>query len=122
MRTIAGEDESGPDYCTGGVNDEGPCPAGDADCMGVSAGSCNGGTCVGGSTDGQSCEGVSDCPGVEDGVCTPASWRFLSTEWEHRPIGQVDNGADMITVGDLDMDAKRWRQHSGSRHVRRQRQ
>jgi hypothetical protein len=36
--------------------------------------------------------------GVTDG------WRFFATEWEERPVGQLDTGADMMALGDLDGD------------------
>ncbi len=31
-------------------------------------------------------------------------WRFYASGWEERPIGQVDPGADMLDIGDLDND------------------
>ncbi len=36
--------------------------------------------------------------GVSDG------WRFISSAWERRAIGQVDTGADVIALGDIDGD------------------
>ncbi|MGB2986124.1 MAG: hypothetical protein WBE26_09600 [Phycisphaerae bacterium] len=101
---IAGYSSPGVDYCLGGVADGYTCPNGDIDCLGIPDGTCTGGTCVGGADDGADCDDNADCLGIEDGVCMPGSWRFLATGWEERPIGQVDTGADIIEIGDIDDD------------------
>jgi hypothetical protein len=31
-------------------------------------------------------------------------WRYTASQWEHRPIGQVDTGADKFVLGDVDGD------------------
>ena len=31
-------------------------------------------------------------------------WRFIASEWETRAIGQIDTGADKLTLGDVDND------------------
>lgn len=31
-------------------------------------------------------------------------WRFSAPEWEFRPLGEVDTGADVIDIGDIDGD------------------
>lgn len=36
--------------------------------------------------------------GISDG------WRFVATGWERRPVGQMDTGADNLTIGDVDGD------------------
>ncbi|UCE58981.1 MAG: VCBS repeat-containing protein [Phycisphaerales bacterium] len=47
--------------------------------------------------------GGSDGPdAVIDGV--DAGWWYFASEWEQRPIGQIDTGADMMTIGDIDRD------------------
>lgn len=68
-----------------------------------------GDVCVGGFNDGLSCTADPDIclggPGTsDDGCCAPTDWRFVSDTWEIRPVGQVDTGADVITVGDADSD------------------
>ena len=94
----------GFDFCVGGVNDEGPCPGGDVDCVGTADGSCLGGVCVGGDNNGDDCEDSDGCLGTPDGVCQPDGWRFFALGWESRPVGQVDTGADIMTLGDVDLD------------------
>ena len=68
-----------------------------------------GDVCIGGFNDGLSCttdpEICLGAPGTEDdGCCSPTDWRFVSNTWENRPVGQVDTGADIISVGDADSD------------------
>lgn len=101
---IDGDSDAVPDLCSGGANDNGPCPNGDADCLGIADGNCVGNVCVGGATNGDACTSDSDCPGIEDGVCVPGKWRFFASGWELRPIGQVDSAANVITIGDVDSD------------------
>lgn len=60
-------------------------------------------TCVGGANDENPCpNGDVDC--APDGICRPGSWRFSATGWELRPLGQVDTGADILAIGDIDND------------------
>ncbi len=96
--------KDGVDTCAGGVNDDGPCPNGDIDCVGIPDGTCTGGVCVGGQADGADCQDNNGCLGIEDGTCEPGGWRFIATEWEQRPIGELDTAADIITLGDIDND------------------
>ena len=92
------------DSCDGGVNDGGSCPNGNLDCLGVPDGDCVGSVCVGGANNGQTCADSSGCLGIPNGICETRSWRFISTSWQPRPIGQVDTGADVIALGDIDGD------------------
>jgi hypothetical protein len=101
---IDGNSDAVPDLCSGGADDNGPCPNGDADCLGIADGICVSNVCVGGATNGEACTSDSDCPGIEDGVCVPGKWRFFASGWELRPIGQVDTAANVITIGDVDTD------------------
>lgn len=49
-------------------------------------------------------------PGVPGGVTQVTAgssangWRYTATEWERRPLGQVDTAADIIQLGDIDGD------------------
>jgi hypothetical protein len=63
-----------------------------------------GNVCVGGATSGDACAGSSDCAGIEDGQCIPGKWRFFASNWELRPVGQVDTAANVLTTGDVDTD------------------
>ena len=52
---------------------------------------------------------VAHTPGGPDGfneVIQGASdgWRFITTSWQERPIGQIDTGADVMALGDIDGD------------------
>lgn len=67
--------------------------------------------CIGGKNDGGACVDDSDCPAADDGscanvigTCTLVSFRFLATGWQERPVGQIDTGADVLAVGDVDSD------------------
>lgn len=95
--------KDGVDICDGGANDQGACLS-DADCVGIPDGTCTAGRCLGGENDGADCQDSGGCRGIEDGVCEPGGWRFLATEWERRPIAQVDTAADVIAIGDIDND------------------
>lgn len=73
----------------------------------VAAGALDGGPdmCVGGDNDGIACpNGDADCAGTVDGVCRATSWRFFESQWDNRPVGHVDTGADILAVGDIDGD------------------
>ncbi len=94
----------GFDFCVGGNTDTGPCPNGDQDCLGTADGACMAGVCVGGNSSGSNCQSAGDCAGTPNGVCTPDGWRFFALGWETRPIGTVDTGADIMTLGDVDLD------------------
>ncbi len=100
----AGSTCCGDDVCAGGLNDEGFCPNGDADCLGVSDGTCAGGICIGGVSPGSSCTGNAGCAGVSDGRCIGLSWRFTASGWQNRPVGQVDTNSDVLVIGDIDLD------------------
>jgi len=68
-----------------------------------------GDVCVGGFNDGLSCSDDPDIclglPGTEDdGCCTPTDWRFLADSWQIRPVGQIDTGADILFIADVDSD------------------
>ena len=45
-------------------------------------------------------------PGGYDAVVEGANdtWRYWALNWEERPVGQVDSGADVIKLGDIDND------------------
>lgn len=101
---IAGSSDAVPDICSGGANDEGPCPNGDADCVGIPDGNCVANVCVGGAANGDACTGNADCAGIEDGKCIPGKWRFFASNWELRPVGQIDTAANVLTIGDVDTD------------------
>ncbi|MFH1111210.1 MAG: VCBS repeat-containing protein [Planctomycetota bacterium] len=101
---IEGASDPVPDVCSGGANDGGNCPNGDADCPGIPDGICVSAVCVGGATNGDSCTNDSDCPGLDAGVCVPGKWRFFASNWELRPIGQVDTAANVLAIGDVDSD------------------
>lgn len=101
---IAGSSDDLPDICSGGANDDGPCPNGDADCAGIPDGNCVNNLCVGGVTNGGACASNGNCRGIDDGVCIHGKWRFFASNWELRPVGQVDTAADVITIGDVDTD------------------
>ena len=94
----------GADLCAGGARTGEPCPNGDADCAAVADGFCADGVCAGGVRSGQSCDGNGNCLGAEAGACLDTTWRFFSTGWQERPIGQIDTAADAFAVGDLDGD------------------
>jgi hypothetical protein len=101
---IEGASDPVPDLCSGGANDEGPCPNGNADCPGIPDGVCVAGVCVGGATSGETCTSDSDCSGLDAGCCVPGKWRFFASNWELRPIGQVDTAANVLAIGDVDSD------------------
>ncbi len=101
---IDGSSDNVPDLCTGGLNDQGPCPNGDADCLGVPNGTCVGNVCAGGLASGNPCVNNADCLGVQDGRCIPGKWRFFAANWQLRPIGQVDTAANVLAIGDVDSD------------------
>lgn len=46
--------------------------------------------------------GPSGLTAVENGFSD--GWRFMASDWESRPIGQVDTGADDVTLADMDGD------------------
>lgn len=96
----------GIDLCAGGVNDEGACPNGTIDCVGIPDGLCMAGTCAGGVANGASCTGSGDCAGIRDGFCLPGRWRYHATGWEQRPIAALDTGADVLSIGDIDGDGE----------------
>lgn len=98
-----GNSDGGIDVCVDGANDGDPC-ASHADCPGIPDGSCQNGSCSGGENPGADCTASQDCLGTEDGRCTATSWHFYASGWEQRPVGQIDTGADIITVGDADSD------------------
>lgn len=92
------------DYCEGGdesVEDQ-LCPDGQIDCE-VADGMCTGGVCVGGPEDGADCQNNGDCEG-DDGCCTPDGWWYRALGWEERPVGQIDTGAGVMALGDVDDD------------------
>ena len=95
--------EDGVDFCIGGLNDEGQCVS-DADCTGTADGTCAGGVCVGGPVNGATCADNGTCAGIPDGFCSPGRWHTFADEWQRRPIGQLDTGADMMAIGDIDGD------------------
>jgi hypothetical protein len=99
----AGGSDGDVDRCVGGAVENNPCDT-DSDCPGIADGTCTGGVCVGGASPGGTCTASADCPGTADGVCVASSWHFLTSSWEQRPVGQIDTGADIITVGDADSD------------------
>ncbi len=101
---IAGASDNVPDICAGGANDGGACPNGDADCVGIPDGTCVGNVCVGGATNGDACSNNNECAGIEDGDCIPGKWRFFASDWEVRPVGQVDTAAMVLSIGDVDSD------------------
>ncbi len=52
---------------------------------------------------------VAHAPGGPDGLAAVINgasdgWRYYASDWQSRPVGQVDTGADMITIGDVDAD------------------
>ena len=94
----------GTDICVGGVNDDGVCFNGDIDCLGVPDGTCAGGACVGGASPGAACTDSTACTGIPDGTCLFGRWRHFATEWQLRPVGQVDTHADILAIGDMDLD------------------
>ncbi|MBI4719014.1 MAG: VCBS repeat-containing protein [Planctomycetes bacterium] len=95
----------GVDVCSGGANDGAACPNGDADCAGIPDGTCTpAGVCTGGQFDGQACATGDDCLGIPDGTCTVNTWWYFASGWQERPVGQVDSGADVMKVGDIDGD------------------
>ena len=100
---VAGASGPGVNACDGGLNDDGFCDS-DSDCVGVTDGVCLGGICSGGRFPGAVCEDSLGCEGVEDGRCAYGTWRYLQSLWEIRPVGQVDSGADVFAVGDVDND------------------
>lgn len=93
----------GINLCEGGVNDRGVCED-DGDCLGVDDGSCIGGTCQGGENPGADCTSADQCAGLEDGRCEIGTWWYFDDQWEERPIGQLDTGAEVATMGDVDGD------------------
>lgn len=93
----------GTNRCEGGVNDRAACEDNN-DCLGVADGSCVGGTCTGGANPGATCTSADQCAGVEDGRCEIGTWWYFSDEWEKRPIGQLDTGAEVAAMGDIDGD------------------
>lgn len=99
-----GASEGLPDLCSGGANDGGLCPNGNSDCPGIPDGICVASVCVGGALPGGACTTDSDCGGLESGTCVAGSWHFFSSNWENRPIGQVDTGANMLSIADVDTD------------------
>ncbi len=101
---IDGFSDPVPDLCSGGAADGAPCPNGNADCVGIPNGSCVANVCVGGAANGDACTNATDCVGIPDGTCTPGKWRFYASEWQVRPVGQVDTAAMVITIGDVDTD------------------
>ncbi|MEK7710275.1 MAG: VCBS repeat-containing protein [Planctomycetota bacterium] len=101
---ISGGSDGDVDRCTGGATDGAPCPNGNADCVGTPDGVCTSGVCVGGANPGATCTDNNGCGGVEDGQCTPTSWRFFADSWEERPVGQIDTAADILAIGDADSD------------------
>ncbi len=74
--------------------------------------------CLGGKNDGGPCDPNNpdgedaDCPPSADfeqcastfGECEEVSFRFVADGWQGRPVGQVDTGADVIAIGDVDTD------------------
>ena len=93
----------GVSVCDGGVNDEAACLS-NSDCPGVADGSCVGGNCVGGENPGSDCTAADQCAGVEAGRCVIGTWWYFDDQWEERPIGQLDTGAEVATMGDVDGD------------------
>ena len=93
----------GFDFCSGGANAGDACST-DADCPGIPDGTCVGGECNGGSTDGSNCTLSSECQGEPAGTCRSGVWRYLADGWQLRPVGQVDTGADIFDLGDIDGD------------------
>lgn len=100
---IEGTSDPNPNVCSGGTNDGSECDT-DDDCPGIPDGSCVAGFCVGGASNGGACAGSSDCQGTDSGTCVAGKWRFYASNWEQRPVGQVDTDANIITIGDVDTD------------------
>ncbi len=103
----AGGSDGDVDRCVGGGAEGSACPNGDADCAGTADGTCTGGVCVGGANPGATCTDSTGCLGIEDGICTPSSWRLYATNWQERPIGQIDTASEILTIGDVDSDGFR---------------
>lgn len=96
-------DVPGTNFCEGGANEGAACED-NSDCAGVDDGSCVAGDCVGGANPGADCTSAGDCAGVEDGTCQIGTWWYFDDQWEERPIGQLDTGAEVATMGDVDGD------------------
>ncbi len=94
----------GVNICNGGANAGGVCPDGDVDCPGTPDGTCTAGVCNGGVANGNACTNDGQCAGVEAGTCIIGQWRYHADGWQRRPIGQLDTGADVIKIGDIDGD------------------
>ena len=62
------------------------------------------GVCDGGDRDGEPCASDADCVGAVSGTCEIIFAAFRTNSWQERPVGQVDTGADVITIGDVDSD------------------
>ncbi len=62
------------------------------------------GVCDGGDRDGDPCGSDADCVGAVSGTCEVVFSAFRTDSWQERPVGQVDTGADIITIGDVDSD------------------
>lgn len=100
---IDGVSDAAANECGGGLNEGADCDT-DDDCLGIPDGSCAAGLCVGGAANGSACSVNSDCAGTENGVCVAGKWRYFATNWQQRPIGQVDTAANVMTIGDVDTD------------------
>ncbi|MEK6797899.1 MAG: VCBS repeat-containing protein [Planctomycetota bacterium] len=98
----AGGSDGPADSCEEGEHDGEACPNGDSDCEGGS-GSCTNGTCVGGPFNGESCQDNAGCEG-EDGDCVAWAWHYVPSNWEIRPVGQIDTNASVLAIGDVDND------------------
>lgn len=93
----------GGDFCVGGEEPGAPC-ASDAGCPGTPNGTCTNNVCAGGATSGAACGTDADCVGTPAGTCESFDFRYLASNWQVRPVGQIDTGADVITLGDVDAD------------------
>lgn len=70
--------------------------------------------CVGGQNDGSACTSDADCASCPvdqpdcanppTGTCVSTDRWYVTDSWQERPIGQVDTGADVMAIGDLDND------------------